>query len=94
MVVDPFSPLLIEGRSQQTSTFAAFSPGWLSTEPREKENVRNVVAHLPCAADLAGHIQARGSSLVLAGTVLITTLLVGLNEDVQDLQMDLVMSMI
>lgn len=67
MAISAFSPLLVEGRSQQASSFAAFSPEWLHTEPGEKENVRNVVAHLPSAAELlASRVRARGSSLVLA----------------------------
>lgn len=77
MATGPFSPLLVEGRSQQTCSFAASSPGWLITEPRGKEKC-----------------QECGCPSLLAGTALITASLVGLNEDIQDSQMDLVMSMI
>lgn len=49
------------------SSFAAFSPGWLSTGPEEKEKCQECGCLCPSAADLlAGHSGARGSSLVLA----------------------------
>lgn len=95
MALGPFSPLLVEGKASRQVALLLFPQGGSAQSRERRKNVRNVVAHLPSAADLpTDRVGARGSSLVWTGMALITALLVGLNEGVQDLQMDLVMSVI